>query len=113
MTIVWPKVLPVLVSIGIIITVAIVKEYSRTLAAIFATMPINIPLALWVVDSSGIDSQAFARFTEDLFFKIWPTIVFLIVAVLVTRAGWRLVPTLLVGYAAWAVALGLLTWFRS
>lgn len=112
MTIVWSKVLPVLVSIGIIIAVAIIKEYSRTIAAVLATMPINMPLALWVIYGDGADLPAFARFTEDLFYKIWPTIVFLIIAVLVTRAGWRLLPTLLAGYAGWAVALGILIVLR-
>ena len=43
------KLLPVATSIGIIVLVAILRERSRTLAAIFATMPINMPLAIWAV----------------------------------------------------------------
>jgi hypothetical protein len=43
------RILPVLVSILIIISVAVLRQYSKTFAAIAATMPINIPLGLWIV----------------------------------------------------------------
>jgi hypothetical protein len=41
-----PKTLPVLTSIAVILLVAVLRERSRTVAALLATMPINIPLAL-------------------------------------------------------------------
>ncbi len=46
MTIDWSRVTPVLISIGIIIGIAILRQYSKTIAAIAATMPINIPLRM-------------------------------------------------------------------
>ena len=53
MSIDWQRVLPVAVSIGIIIAVAVLRQYSKTFAAIAATMPINVPLALWIIYSGG------------------------------------------------------------
>ena len=41
--------LPVFISIAIIISVALLRERSRTLAAVLVTLPINIPLAMWII----------------------------------------------------------------
>lgn len=104
MEIAWGRVLPVLVSIAIIIAVAILREHSRALAAIAATMPINIPLALWIV-SDGSTPEQMEQFTRALFINIVPTLLFLLVVWLAARAGWRLLPMLGAGYAAWGVTL--------
>jgi hypothetical protein len=114
MVIAWSKVLPVIVSIGIIVLVAILREYSKTLAAILATMPLNIPLALWLIYSSdGTDRAVMSSFTQSLFINIFPTMVFLGIAVLAARAGWRIVPMLGASYAGWAVSLGILVLVRQ
>ena len=55
------QILPVIVSILIIIAVAILRNYSKTLAAIFATMPINIPLSLWIIYRNRTPLQIFSR----------------------------------------------------
>ncbi|MBL8165190.1 MAG: hypothetical protein JNJ61_24625 [Anaerolineae bacterium] len=112
MEIVWGRVLPVLVSISIIIVVAILREYSRTLAAVVATMPINIPLALWIV-SDGSTREQMDQFTRTLFINIWPTILFLLVVWLAARSGWRLLPMLAAGYAAWGIGLLALSALRG
>lgn len=112
MTIAWERVLPVIVSIGVIIVVAVVRQYSRTFAAIAATMPINVPLALWIVFSGDEDPVSRVAFAEGLLIGIFPTVAFLIVSVLVVRAGWALVPTIVAGYVAWGVALGILLLLR-
>jgi hypothetical protein len=105
MAVVWSKVLPVLVSIGIIILIAILREYSKTLAAIASTMPINIPLALWII--YGAEGQrALPAFAQSLFFNIWPTLVFLLIAWLGARAGWSLPGIIGAGYVGWAAGLG-------
>ena len=52
------KTLPVVSSIVIILVVAVLRERSKTLATIFAVMPINMPLALWVMVSSGPDNTS-------------------------------------------------------
>jgi hypothetical protein len=113
MPIAWEKVLPVLVSVIIIIGVAVLREYSRTLAAITATMPINIPLAMWIVYSTTESNPAGrAEFVEGLLLGIAPTVVFLIVVWLVARAGWALVPTLVAGYTVWGISLLIVLFLR-
>ncbi len=110
----WGRILPVLVSIGIIILVAVLREYSKTIASIAATMPINIPLALWIVAAGdGQNPAVMAQFTEAVFINIWPTIVFILIVWLAARAGWTLVPMLLAGYAGWGVSLGLIFLIRQ
>jgi hypothetical protein len=100
------RILPVIVSIIIIIVVAILRQYSRTFAAIVATMPINVPLALWIVYSGDpADHESFVGFTQNLVIGLPPTFVFVLVAWLAARAGWSLVPIIAAGYAAWGITL--------
>jgi len=108
MSIAWRDVGPVIVSTLIIITVAIVRAHSRTAAAVLATMPINVPLAMWVVYAgAGGDRATMTQFTQSMLVAIGPTVIFILVVWLAARAGWGLVPMLAVGYVAWAAGLGL------
>jgi hypothetical protein len=105
----WNKVLPVIISIGVIILVAVVRQYSRTLAAITATMPINVPLALWIAYSAEDNSrEKLGEFSTGLFFGIIPTVIFIGVTALTVNAGWSFGPVLVTGYLSWAITLGLL-----
>lgn len=114
MSIEWGKVVPVLVSIGIIIAVAILRNYSKTIAAIAAVMPINIPLALWILASGDSNnSSALADVTVTMAWNLLPTVVFLIVVMLLLRANWTLLPAIVMGYVAWGVSLGLLNLIRG
>lgn len=113
MEIVWARVLPVIVSIVIIITVAIAREYSKTLAAVLATMPINIPLALWIVYTGGSSSGEIEPFARALLINIAPTLIFLLIVWLAARAGWGLLPMLAAGYAGWGAGLGLVFILRQ
>lgn len=110
MNITWERVLPVLISIGIIITVAILRQYSRLFAAIAATMPINVPLALWIAfgaEGNSPDGRAnLISFTDSLVIGLIPTFGFMLVVWLAVRAGWGLAPTLAAGYLGWALVLG-------
>lgn len=107
----WQKVTPVLVSIALIITIAIARAYSKTLAAVVATMPVNITLALWIIWSAEGGRPAAAEgFAWSMLRGILATVVFVLVAWLAARAGWPLVPLLLVSYTAWLVVLGALFW---
>jgi hypothetical protein len=73
-----------------------------------ATMPINVPLALWVVYAGANgDRGTMAEFTGSMLIGIFPTVFFLVVVALAARAGWRLAPMLAAGYAVWGVCLGL------
>ena len=113
MTIDWQRVLPVLVSMGVILLVAVLRQHSRTLAAITATMPINIPLALWIVYSGDSDSTNRITFIEGLFVGLIPTLVFLAVAYWGARSGWNVFPMIIAGYVGWGLSLGLLLLVQS
>ncbi|MEQ8673640.1 MAG: hypothetical protein RLP44_06690 [Aggregatilineales bacterium] len=114
MTLDWNKTLPVVVSIAIIISIAILRNYSRTFASIVAVMPINIPLGMWIVYSGESDKQAaLADFSQSLLLNIVPTFVFMVVAWQMTRADWGLAPTILAGYAVWAVSMLIVFYVRG
>jgi len=105
----WDSVLPVLVSIGIIIAVAVLRHQSKQLAAIVAVMPINIPLGMWIIYAGAEDKQAeLAEFSRALFVNILPTLAFMLVAWWMARNGRGLLPTVAAGYAVWGVGLLLL-----
>lgn len=107
----WQKIAPVAISILLIIGVAVARAYSRTFAAIVSTMPINIALALWIVASAEDSKPAvMTDFTSSMLRGIASTGVFVVVAWLAARAGWSLIPLLLIGYLAWGVSLGLIFW---
>ncbi len=104
----WQKVTPVIVSILIIIAIAILRNSSKTLAAIVATMPINIPLGLWIVYAGEEGNyDAMLTFSEALLINIIPTVCFLVAAYLALRAGWTLLPVLGAGYAVWGTTLAI------
>jgi hypothetical protein len=112
-TIDWQRVLPVLVSMAIIILVAVLRSVSRTAAVILATMPINIPLAMYVITNGGAlsadaDRQAFVDFLGGAILGLIPTFLFIVVAYLAARAGWGFWAVMGAGYLAWGVCLALL-----
>lgn len=111
MEIAWGKVAPVIVSIIIILTIAILREYSKPLAAIAATMPINLPLGLWLVYGSSTQAEM-EQFARSLALNLIPTFAFVVIAWLAARAGWKLIPMILAGYAGWGVGLFLLMLVR-
>src|SRR5262245_47096452 len=114
MSIDWSRVVPVIVSIGIIVAVAILRQYSRTFAAIAATMPINIPLGMWIIYAGTEDRQAaLAEFSEAILLNILPSLGFIVVAWQMTKAGYPLLPTIVAGYVVWAVGLGLIFLIRA
>ena len=91
MQITWERILPVLVSIGVIILVAVLRQYSKSFAAIAAVMPLNVPLGMWIIYSGADDKQsALAEFNEALVVNMIPTLFFLAVAWYGSRAGWGL-----------------------
>jgi hypothetical protein len=109
----WQQVLPVLISILVIVVVAVLRVYSKTLAAITVGMPTTIPLALWIIYSgSGGDQTTVVHFIEVLFITLVANVFFIVAMWLAARAGWRLVPLLVAGYLAWGVALGLIVGVR-
>ena len=106
-------VLPVVLSVLIIVLVAVFEKQSKLFAAITATMPLTIPLALWIVyTSSGGEKASVTNFTQSLVLSLLPTLAFAVTIWLAARAGMKLVPILLSGYAVWALGTGLLILLR-
>ena len=109
----WNDVLPVGLSILVIISVAVLEKYSKLFAAVTATMPINIPLALGIVYASAHGDQAIIQeFTSSLLMGIVPTLAFLVTIWLAARFGMKLAPILIFGYAIWGVVLALIVGAR-
>jgi hypothetical protein len=107
MEIAWPRVLPVLVSIVVIVLIAIVSEQSRVLAAVVTTIPVKITLAMWLVSvASEGDSTRMTELTGSVFAGLIATLSFAFVAWMAARAGHGLLPILGFGYLAWAVVFG-------
>jgi len=100
------KTIPVLISIAIIISVALLRERSRTVAALLVTLPINIPLAMWIAsNSSGSDSQIVYNFARTSVIGLGIALVWILVVFFALRAGWTLASALAAGYGAWAVLI--------
>jgi hypothetical protein len=105
----WNEVLPVMVSICIIVAIAVLKKYSDSFAAIAATMPINIPLGMWVFMSGGDnDKVGLTNFTGALFMNMMPTLLFIVASWLILRSGGSLLSAVILGYIVWAIGLALL-----
>jgi hypothetical protein len=103
------EILPVGISITMLILVAFLQRQSKVVAAVTATMPVTIPLALWIVYSSTKgERKPIELFTGGLVSGIIPTVMFVISIWLSTRSGLKLVPTILVGYTTWAMTLGVM-----
>ncbi len=110
----FQSIVPVIISICVIIIVAIIQRYSRTAAGILAVMPVTAPLAIWVIYSANSgDTHAVQDFTLSLVMGILATVAFLVAAWLAARAGWKLVPTLSVGYLTWGVCVILILLVRK
>jgi hypothetical protein len=114
MNIAWRQITPVAISILIIVLIAVLRAVSKTLAAVTATMPINIVLALWIVSAAeGGDQSDVIHFTESMLVGVGATAIFLAAVWPAARAGWDLVPMLLAGYLAWGMALVLIFGLRQ
>lgn len=102
------KALPLITSILIILLVAVLRERSRTLAAILGTMPINMPLVMWIVWSTPDANQSvMVGFVRSLIIGMVPTLLWLAIVFWVLRSGWQLGVALLSGYVAWGVLLAI------
>lgn len=106
-------ILPVAISVLVIILVAIIEKQSKTFAAITATMPMTIPLTLWIVySSSGGDKLVISSFTQNMFLSILPTVAFVLTIWLASRAGLKLLPLLGIGYTVWVLGSALMLLVR-
>jgi hypothetical protein len=108
----FQRTLPVITSIVIILLVALLRDRSRVMAAVIATMPINVPLALWVVSAgSNGDSQVAADFMRATLISLVPSIIWLGFVYLAARAGWNIWTAMGLGYAVWGLLVAGLFYF--
>lgn len=108
------KVIPVVISIIVIIAVAIISEYSKTLAAITAVMPIGIPLGMWVAVAGQEKPDEFlSEFSGLIAINMIPTLCFIGAAWFIARSGYSLWPTIIGGYVVWAITLIVLLLVRQ
>jgi len=106
--------LPVLLSVLVIILVALLENQSKLFAAVTATMPTKVPLALWVVYAANQGKrEPIVSFSRSLMVTIFPTIGFMLTAWLASAAGWSFLITLLAGFAVWGAGVGLTFLFRG
>jgi hypothetical protein len=102
----WQEVSRLLIAFVVIVAVALLQKQSKLIAAITATMPVNIPLAMWILYSSaGGNGASIKEFTRSMVIGIFPTIGFLFAVWLASRADMKLGPTLLAGYAIWGAGV--------
>ena len=107
-------VIPVVLSIGVILAVAVLEKQSKLFAALTATMPLGIPLALWIVYSSNAgDKQVVSQFSLSLLLSFLPTLAFVITIWFAARAGMKLASMLAVGYSVWATGALILYLLRN
>jgi hypothetical protein len=105
----WEQTAPVLVSIVIILLIAVLRAVSKTVAAITATMPLNIMLALWIVYAAEEGEEtSVVRFTGSMIMGVAATLACVVAMWLAAKAGWRLLPVIFVGYLAWGTTLFLI-----
>jgi len=110
----WQDVLPVVLSVIVLIVVAIVERHSRLVAAITAVMPLGAPLALWIVYSAnGGDRTIVTEFNRGMLLGVLPTLGFIVAVWVCARLGMKLMPMLAVGYAVWAIGVGVLALLRK
>ncbi len=109
----WQDVVPVAASVAIIILVAVLERHSRVFAALAATMPLTIPLSMWIVYSAHQgEPAAVSQFALSLLLSLLATLAFALTLWLTARAGFRLLPMLLTSYAVWALGAALIYLLR-
>lgn len=102
----WQRIIPVGISIGVLIAVTVLREYSKPLSAITATMPLNLALAMWIVYSGEKGNRAaLLQFNGELLLHVWQPVLFVFSCWLAARAGWSFPAVLIAGYVTWALAV--------
>lgn len=108
----WQRVLPVLISIGVVIGIAVGRQFSRTFAVIASTMPLNVAFGIFIIGSAADPREDLAGFILGLIIALIPTYCFLFAAYFAARAGWHYLAVLGVGYLTWGVILMISLWVQ-
>jgi len=102
------RIYQLLLSFGIITTVAFISDKSRVLASIVSVMPVNVTLALWFVYTNTDGNAGLsADFSRMVLFGLLPAVLFVMACWFGFRQGWPLARVLVLSYAVWLAAMGL------
>jgi hypothetical protein len=100
------RALPVAVSVLVIVAVAVVQQRSRPLAALLATMPLTMPLAMWIVFAASGDShRQTAEFVGSMLVGQVAGVVFVVACWMALGRQWPLPAVLLVGAVGWLLTV--------
>jgi hypothetical protein len=100
------EIIPVAISIVVIVMVAVLQKYSKLFAAVTATMPLTIPLSLWVVYASVQGERAqVEEYAQSLVMGVVPTLAFTLALWLGARQGLKIAPLLVMSYIVWGAVL--------
>ncbi len=101
------RIYQLLISFGIITTIAFISEKSRTLASVVSVMPVTVTLSMWFVfTSTGGNAALTSDFARMLVLGLIPTILFAVACWFGFRQGWPLARVLVVGYGVWLATMG-------
>ena len=89
----------------ILVIVAFIGERYRNIAGLLTSMPLQIPLAMWIVyTSTGGQSEQTAQFARAAFYGIVPTAMFCLTCWLVLAKGWPFPRVVMTAYGVWLVS---------
>ncbi|MBC7263418.1 MAG: hypothetical protein H5T64_03560 [Chloroflexi bacterium] len=102
------RVYQILISMVVITTVSLIGDRWRVLGGIIASMPLTIPLTLWIVFSNtGGDYVLSAEFARAATIGLVATFAFAVTSWWALRQGWPIARVILVGYTAWGLVTGI------
>jgi hypothetical protein len=97
----WPR---ILIGCALITIVVLLAERNRTLAGIFATAPINIPIILWILWGQTEGNHANLQVvTSSMLTGIVSTAAFIAICWFGFGRRWSLPQIFAAGYIMWAI----------
>ncbi len=105
--------LKIIISAIVIAAVSEIAKRSSVLAALLISLPITSILALIWLYRDTRDVQAVEKLSSNIFFAVFPSLLFFILLPLLLKAGMKFTPALIVacvgmmfGYAIYVFVLG-------
>lgn len=92
-------------SILVLTLITVVGERHRGVAGFLAAMPVQIPLAIWLIYANTSGSiEKTTEFARAAFFGIIPTVIFCLAAWAALNKGLNLPRVYVLAYAIWLVS---------
>jgi hypothetical protein len=109
------KLLPTFISISLLLAITLLKDRSKAIASVLAIAPVNIVLALIILYGKfNGDSHALAPVLRNMAVGILGTLLWLVTAFLILRAGitlWVAIPAGYAVFACWVWLVWRMGWF--